>query len=443
MKGSVRQHGSKWQYRFRSPETDPSTGDYPWITKGGFDTKKEAWQACRDAMHEADRGRVIKPSTRTVAQFFTEWFAAIEPSINATTWQNWKDYAAAYVIPRIGGQLLQSLDEPQLLKLYGRLLAEGRIKPDRNGEMYAYWADRVAKGETPTAREVSDTCKTTIHAARAAVRRYKSGIIPKQMTPGLAPKTVRNIHAMIHRALVDAVAWKYINDNPASNVKPPKRPRTRRKVWKPDQIQTFLESVQHDRFAALFLLELTTGIRRGQICGLKWTDIDLDAGEITVHDNRVVVKGHARDKEGGKTTNADQTISIDRATLAALRSWHAVQSHEREFFGDDYHPGDYVFTFEDGRPPHPDTIRQRFDRLAAAAGLSRITFHDLRHSYATGALKAGINPKVISERIGHANVGFFLQTYAHVLRNDDRDAAEQAAAFLIGKVWDPAAAGDR
>jgi len=105
-------------------------------------------------------------------------------------------------------------------------------------------------------------------------------------------------------------------------------------------------------------------------------------------------------------------------------------------FRDDYHRGDYVFTFEDGRPPHPDTIRQRFDRLAAAAGLSRITFHDLRHSYATGALKAGVSPKVISERIGHANVGFFLQTYAHVLGSDDREAAEQAAAFLIGGPWD-------
>jgi integrase len=91
-----------------------------------------------------------------------------------------------------------------------------------------------------------------------------------------------------------------------------------------------------------------------------------------------------------------------------------------------------VFTFADGRPPHPDTIRQRFDRLAAAAGLSRITFHDLRHTYATGALKAGVSPKVVSQRIGHANVGFFLQTYAPVLGNDDRDAAEQAAAFLLG-----------
>ena len=131
-----------------------------------------------------------------------------------------------------------------------------------------------------------------------------------------------------------------------------------------------------------------------------------------------------------------QTISIDRVTASALEGWRRVQDRERAFLGTDSHPGDYVFTFKDGRPPPPDTIRQRFDRLAAAARLSRITFHDLRHSYATGALKAGVSPKVISERIGHANVGFFLQTYAHVLGRDDRDAAEQAAAFLIGGPWD-------
>jgi integrase len=185
---------------------------------------------------------------------------------------------------------------------------------------------------------------------------------------------------MLHRALVDAVAWKYITHNPASNIKPPKRPRNRREVWNSEQIDTFLTSAQRDRFAALFLLELTTGIRRGQICGLKWSAVDLDVGEVTVHDNRVVVGGRARDKAGGKTHNADKTISVDQATLVALRRWRERQNGEREFFGADYHPGDYVFTFEDGRPPHPDTIRQRFDRLAAAAGLSRITFHDLRHS---------------------------------------------------------------
>ena len=99
----------------------------------------------------------------------------------------------SYVIPRIGGQRLQRLDEPHLLTLYGKFLTERRVKPDRTGEMYAYWSDRIAKGENPTAREVSEACNTTIHAARAAVRRYQSGIIPTQMTRGLAPKTVRNI----------------------------------------------------------------------------------------------------------------------------------------------------------------------------------------------------------------------------------------------------------
>jgi integrase len=243
----------------------------------------------------------------------------------------------------------------------------------------------------------------------------------------------------LHRAFVDAVAWKYLLDNPASNVKPPRRPRSRRTVWKPEEIQKFLASVRNDRFAALFLLELTTGVRRGQVCGLKWSAVDLDAGQITLHDNRVVVGGKVLNKVGGKTRNADKTISIDRVTVAALREWRGQQDREREFFGADYHPGDFVFTFEDGHPPHPDSIRQRFDRLAAAAGLSRITFHDLRHSYATGALRAGVNPKVISERIGHASVGFFLETYAHVLENDDRDAAEQAADFLLGDAW---ASGD-
>lgn len=321
MKGAVYQRGSKWYYKFRVPQRDPSTGGYPWITKGGYDTERAAWKACREAMREADRGRVVKPSTRTVAQFLTEWLTAVEPALDATTWRSWSDYACAYVIPHIGAERLQRLDEPALLTLYAKLLAEGRVKRDNNTVIYEYWSTSTAEGNEPTPRQVSEACNTTIHAARTAVRRYRSGIVPKQVSPGLAPKTVRNVHAFLHRALVDAVTWKYITDNPASNVKPPRRPRTRRQVWKPEEIRTFLVSVRHDRFAALFLLELTTGIRRGQVCGLKWDAMDLDRGEITVHNNRVVVGGEARDKAGGKTRNADQTISIDHATVDALRRW--------------------------------------------------------------------------------------------------------------------------
>lgn len=430
------QRGSKWYYKFRLPQRDIATGKYPWISKGGFDTEREAWKACRGAMRDVDQGRVVKPSNRTVGQFLTDWLTAVEPTLDATTWRNWSDYARSYVIPHIGAERLQRLDEPTLLTLYAKLLAEGRIKRDNDSAMYAYWLRGSTLGDEPTPRQVSDACQTSIHAARSAVRRYRSGIAPKPRSPGLAPKTVRNIHAFIHRALVDAVNWKYLTDNPASRVKPPRRPRTRRQVWKTEEIQKFLSSVRADRFAALFLLELTTGIRRGQVCGMKWSAVDLDAGKITVLDNRVVVGGQALDKAGGKTRNADKTISIDRATAAALRRCREVQDSEREFFGSDYPPHDYVFTYQDGRPVHPDSIRQRFDRLAAAAGLPRITFHDLRHSYATGALRAGVSPKIVSERIGHANIGFFLETYAHVLENDDREAAEKAASFLLGDAWE-------
>jgi hypothetical protein len=158
------------------------------VDKGGFDTEREAWKACREAMRDADRGRIVKPSTRTVQQFLTEWLAAVEPALDATTWRSWSDYARSYVIPHIGAERLQRLDEPQLLKLYGKLLIEGRIKRDNDSVMYAYWSERVAAGNQSTPRQVSEACNTTIHAARTAVRRYRSGIVPKPLPPGLAPK---------------------------------------------------------------------------------------------------------------------------------------------------------------------------------------------------------------------------------------------------------------
>ncbi|WP_232100555.1 Arm DNA-binding domain-containing protein [Mycolicibacterium litorale] len=167
--------GAKWYYKFRSPQRDPATGTYPWITKGGFDTEREAWKACRDAMRDADRGRIVKPSTRTVGEFLTEWLTAVEPTLDATTWRSWSDYARWYVIPHIGGERLQRLDEPTLLKLYAKLLAEGRVKRDNDSVMYAYWSKRVARGAEPTPRVVSEACGTSIQAARAAVRRYGPG----------------------------------------------------------------------------------------------------------------------------------------------------------------------------------------------------------------------------------------------------------------------------
>ena len=188
MKGAVYQPGSKWYYKFRVPQRDPSTGGYPWITKGGYDTEREAWKACREAMREADRGRVVKPSTRTVAHFSPRGSPAVEPALDATTWRSWSDYARSYVIPRIGAERLQRLDEPALLTLYAKLLAEGRVKRDNDTVMYEYWSTSTAKGNEPTPRQVSEACNTSIHAARTAVRRYRSGTVPNRFRRARRPR---------------------------------------------------------------------------------------------------------------------------------------------------------------------------------------------------------------------------------------------------------------
>lgn len=436
MRGSVKLHGKTWRYRFRSPQINPATGKPLWIAKSGFRLKTEAEAAMRDAMKEAEEGKYVNPSDRTVAEFIAEWLEFKKLNASTTTVQGYTDEMNLYVIPRVGGLKLQKLDESRILQLYVDLRKEGRVRRDNNRPMYEFWAAGVAAGEPPSPRAVSEACGTTIHAARAAVRRYQRGSVPEPKPPGLDSKTLRNIHAALRTALEDAVALKYIKHNPAAAIKPPRLERKQRAVWTPAQTQAFLRAVPGDRLKALFLLELTTGIRRGHLCGLTWSNVDLDRGRITLADSRIVLHGRTSDKRGGKTANADKTIAIDTRTVAALRRWRAEQDEIRRLRGPDYEGGDLVFTTEFGRPLHPQNLVDLIEKFAAEAGVPRITFHDLRHTYATAALEGGVAMKVVSERIGHSNVSFTMQTYAHVRSDADHEAAQQAADFLIGDAWE-------
>ena len=436
MRGSVTQRGSTWFYKFRSPAINPATGKHPWISKGGFRNRKDAESALRVAIIEAEDGRHVNHSRRTVAEFFEEWLVAKTLTVEPTTVQGYRSHLSMYVIPRVGGLALQELDALRLLQLYVELRTEGRIRPDNNRAMYEYWARGVATGAPPSPREVSAKCGTTIYAARDAVRRYQRGNIPQPKPPGLDSKTLRNIHAAIRSALEDAVRMKYIKENPAAVIKAPRLERKQRPVWTPAQAQAFLKAVPGERLKALFLVELTTGVRRGHLCGLKWSNVDLDRGWIRLQDSRVVLGGRPTDKRCGKTVNADKAIAIDTRACAALRRWRAGQDRIRALLGPDYAGGDLVFTTEIGRPINPQNLVDLVERFAAAAGVPRITFHDLRHTYATAALEAGVAMNVVSERIGHSNVSFTMQTYAHVRANADYEAAQQAADFLIGDAWE-------
>jgi integrase len=431
MKGHVHKRGRTYTYVFDGPP-DPLTDERKQVTKGGWKTEAEAWRECRAAMKRAEEGRHVTPSRRTLGAYLVdEWLPAIKSATAATTWGNWKVYTESYVVPTLGKVRLQELTAPRLQAFYTHLLAAGRIKVDLSSAMYAAWRSGKQGGKEPTARRVAEATGASIHTARAALRRFRAGQVPTARSAGLEPKTVRNVHVMLHAALANAVKWRYVVENVAEHVKPPKVRRRRPTVWTPAQLRAFLTFVRADRFYALFLLAATTGLRRGELCGLRWPALDLDAGTLSVEpDTRVVVNGEAQDSDG-KTDQAPRMLALDPATVAGLRDWQAQQRAEAAFFETDHRGTTRVFTWEDGRPVHPDVIRQRFNRLALRCGLPHIRLHDMRHSYATAALKAGVHLKIVSARLGHASETFTASVYQHALPGMDREAAGTVAALFV------------
>jgi integrase len=221
---------------------------------------------------------------------------------------------------------------------------------------------------------------------------------------GLSPKTVRNIHVILHRALKDAVRWGYLPRNIADAVDPPVGRSAERHVWTPDQLGAFLEHVRTDRLYALWLLVATTGMRRGELAGLRWVDINFANARVSPQRPRVVVD-YAVQVSEPKTAKGRRALALDPATLTVLRELQARQAEEKAVIGAGYRDSGLVFTWPDGAPIHPDLITRWFEQHSRAAGLPKIRLHDVRHSYASAALAAGVPAKVVSERLGHATVG--------------------------------------
>lgn len=189
--------------------------------------------------------------------------------MKATTWDNWRAYTDAYVVPKLGDARLQQLTASQLMAFYSRLLTEGRV--DHNVRMFAWWSTQVKAGAEPTPREFSEACDVTIHAARTRRRaQVPVGAVPRpaargtraqdraERTRDAAPRSRRRRQ------------WHYINDNPAAHARAPKVTRQRRTVWTPADLALFLTVARDNRFFPLFALVATTGMRRGELCGLHW-----------------------------------------------------------------------------------------------------------------------------------------------------------------------------
>ncbi len=252
---------------------------------------------------------------------------------------------------------------------------------------------------------------------------YDQKLHPADERKPLAPKTVLEIHLIIRGALEDAVRRGLVSRNVALVAHAPKLrsiPKVEQHAWTAQQLQAFLFAAAGHRLFPAFWLLASTGLRRSELLGLQWDDIDLAAAILSINRGLVAVAYELRESRG-KTSNSRRAIDLDPTTVEVLSAWRAWQKTEQTTVG--VEPTRWVFSDVAGNPIHPHSISQTFERIAARAGVPKIRLHDIRHTHGTLLIKAGVPVKVVSERLGHGNPAFTIDTYQHVLPGMQAEAA--------------------
>ena len=266
---------------------------------------------------------------------------------------------------------------------------------------------------------------------RALSGGHLNGLYGELEEQGLSIGTRRLTHSVLRRALGDAVRWGKLARNPATAADPPSLPRTRAQSLSHRELRAFLAKVEDDRCFALWRLAATTGMRRGELLGLQWRTVDLDAGRLRVEQQLLPTVGGCTFGPP-KSKRSERTIALDGATVDALRRHRDAQRLERDLAGDAYEDQDLVFCDELGGWIHPQRLTQLFAKHRKAAGIPNGTLHVLRHTAATIALTEGVPLHVVAGRLGD-DARTLLGTYAHLLPHSDAMAAEAVAAVLVDK----------
>ena len=253
----------------------------------------------------------------------------------------------------------------------------------------------------------------------------------EKLRSGLSPRRVEFIHAVLHRALKQAVRWQLIPRNPADLVDPPRPKREPPTTFSLEQVQQFLDAAKQDRLYPLYLLAVITGMRKGEILGLRWEDVDLQKGIIQVKQTLQRVNGKLVFIQP-KSQQSRRQITIPAVVVEELRKHRARQLEEKLLAGERWKESGLVFTTRVGTPIDPRNLSRNFYIILKRAGLPRIRFHDLRHTTATLLLIQGTHPKIVQELLGHSQISLTLDVYSHVIPSMQKEAIDQLSAEIIG-----------
>ncbi len=334
-------------------------------------TRREVDEKLTKAKADRDTGFVFDADNITLGNYLDRWINdSVRDTVRQRTWERYEQIVRVHIKPALGKVKLKNI--------------------------------------TPT-------------HARALYR--------EKLDTGLAPRTVNYIHTTLSKALKDAVADGLITRNPASSVKAPRPKKKEIRPLSSEQAKAFLEAVRGNRFEAAFVVALHCGLREGEILGLKWSDVDMDAGTLQVRRTlSEALAGHLFEPpKNGK----GRSVKLTARAVEALRNHLTRQIEEIERLGDRYRDQGLVFPSQVGTPMHAKNLTARsFKPLLKKAGLPDIRFHDLRHTFATLMLQNGEHPKVVQEMLGHATIAITMDTYSHVLPNMQRDAVDRLEVLL-------------
>ena len=374
--GNIRKRkDGRWEGRYTAGH-DPETGKAIYKNVLGR-TQTEVKVKLKAAIQEAQTLDLSKAGKYTVGEWMEVWFEDYAKiKVRPSSHQTYRGYIDNHIRPNIGDIPLEKLTALDIQKLCKKLLTKGRV-------------DRLeAKGQ------------------------------PK----GLSAKTVRNIHQILSSALKLAQEQRIILANPAERCALPKVEHREMKTLPVEQLQSFLREARESGVFELYYLELATGLRRGELLGLKWEDIDLQKGDLRVKRQISRINGEVVEAPL-KTKNAYRTLPLAEDTVDILKE-------QRKKVGS----SPWVFPSPNGGPISPDSVLHMLHRVLKRAGLPRVRFHDLRHTFATLALQNGVDIKTVSGMLGHFSAGFTLDTYAHVTSAAQRQAAGKMAAVLSDAV---------
>ena len=355
----------RWEGRYTASH-DPETGKAIYRNVLGR-TQAEARAKLKQAIEEAKIVDQTKAKKYTVGEWMDVWFENYaKVKVRPSSHQTYRGYIDNHIKPNIGKIPLSKLTSLELQKFYKKLLSSGRVE------------------------------------------RIES----EKQSKGLSPKTVRNLHQIIASAMKLAREQKLIAVDPTDGCALPKVEHREMKTLPVEQLASFLREAKESGVFELYYVELATGLRRGELLGLKWEDLDLDRDNLRVKRQVARINGEVVEAPL-KTKNAYRTLPLAKDTVDVL-------NQQKKKVG----ASPWVFPGPTGGPMSPDSVLHMLHRVLKRAGLPRVRFHDLRHTFATLALQNGVDVKTVSGMLGHYSAGFTLDTYAHVTTSAQRQAAE-------------------